>query len=150
MNSEVKKINLFLLYKLPSAFFCGVRVKEINESKCIVTVKHRWINQNPFNSLYFAVQAMAAELSTGALVMKYIKESGKNISMLVANNKSSFTKKATGQITFTCNDGHLINEAIQKTIATREGQTFWMKSIGTNQKGEQVSEMDFEWSIKIK
>ncbi len=150
MNSEVKKINLFLLYKLPSAFFCGVRVKEINETQCVVTVKHRWINQNPFNSLYFAVQAMAAELSTGALVMKYIKESGKNISMLVANNKSNFTKKATGQITFTCNDGHLIYEAIQKSIATREGQTFWMKSIGTNQKGEQVSEMDFEWSIKIK
>ena len=150
MNSEVKKINLFLLYNLPSAFFCGVRVKEINETQCVVTVKHRWINQNPFNSLYFAVQAMAAELSTGALVMKHIKKSGKNISMLVANNKSNFTKKATGQITFTCNDGHLIYEAIQKTIATREGQTFWMKSIGTNQKGEQVSEMDFEWSIKIK
>ena len=150
MNLEVKKINIFLLFKLPSAFFCGVRVKEINETECIVTVKHRWINQNPFNSLYFAVQAMAAELSTGALVIKQIKRSEKNISMLVANNKSNFTKKATGQITFTCNDGHLINEAIQKTIATREGQTFWMKSIGTNQKGEQVSEMDFEWSIKIK
>ncbi len=150
MNSEVKKINLFLLYKLPSAFFCGVRVKEIDETTCVVTVKHRWINQNPFNSLYFAVQAMAAELSTGALVMKHIKKSEKNISMLVANNKSNFSKKATGQIAFTCNDGHLINEAIQKTIATREGQTFWMKSIGTNQKGEQVSEMNFEWSIKIK
>ena len=150
MNSEVKKINLFLLYKLPSAFFCGVRVKAIDESKCIVTVKHRWINQNPFNSLYFAVQAMAAELSTGALVIKHIKKSEKNISMLVANNKSNFSKKATGQISFTSNDGHLINEAIQKTIATKEGQTFWMKSIGINQKGEQVSEMDFEWSIKIK
>jgi hypothetical protein len=150
MNSEVKKINLFLLYKLPSAFFCGVRVKEINETQCVVTVKHRWINQNPFNSLYFAVQAMAAELSSGALVMKHIKKSEKNISMLVANNKSNFSKKATGQIAFTCNDGHLINEAIHKTITTGEGQTFWMKSIGTNQKGEQVSEMDFEWSIKIK
>ena len=150
MNSEVKKINLFLLYELPSAFFCGVRVKEINETQCVVTVKHRWINQNPFNSLYFAVQAMAAELSTGALVMKHIKKSEKNISMLVANNKSNFSKKATGHIAFTCNDGHLINEAIHKTITTGEGQTFWMKSIGTNQKGEQVSEMDFEWSIKIK
>lgn len=150
MITEVKKINFFLLYKLPSAFFCGVRLKVIQQNQCIVTVHHRWINQNPFNSLYFAVQAMAAELSTGALVMKYIKVSGKNISMLVANNKSNFSKKATGKIAFTCNDGHLINEAIQKTIDTREGQTFWMKSIGTNQNGEQVSEMDFEWSIKIK
>ena len=58
--------------------------------------------------MYFAVQAMAAELTTGALVMYQIKKSKRNISMLVANNKGNFTKKATGRITFTCNDGHLI------------------------------------------
>lgn len=144
------KLNTFLLFRLPSAFISGVRVKEISSDTCIVTVKHRWINQNPFKSMYFAVQAMAAELTTGALVMFQIKESGKNISMLVANNKGNFTKKATGRITFTCNDGHLIKEAIEKTITTKEGQTFWMKSIGVNEKGEQVSEMDFEWSIRIK
>jgi len=135
---------------LPSAFWCGVRVKSITRQSCTVTVKHRWINQNPFRSMYFAVQAMAAELSTGALVISKIKESKRDISMLVANNKSNFTKKATGRITFTCTDGDLIEAAIQQTIATGEGQTFWMKSIGINQKGEQVSEMDFEWSVRIK
>lgn len=145
-----KKLNTFLFFKLPSAFWCGVRVKSITDQSCTVTVKHRWINQNPFNSMYFAVQAMAAELSTGALVISQIKNSKKNISMLVANNNSNFTKKATGKIEFTCNDGHLINNAIQATIATGEGQTFWMKSIGTNEKGEQVSEMNFEWSIRLK
>ena len=144
------KFNTFLFFKLPSAFICGVRVKAINEKHCVVSVKHRWINQNPFNSMYFAVQAMAAELSTGALVIKAIRESKKNISMLVANNKSSFTKKATGRIFFECQDGHLIADAIAKTIATGEGQTFWMKSIGKNEKGEQVSEMDFEWSVRVK
>lgn len=150
MFSEVRKINIFLLFKLPSAFFCGVRLEKINENHCVVSVKHRWINQNPFKSMYFAVQAMGAELSTGALVMKHIQKSGKKIAMLIANNKSNFTKKATGRIFFVCKDGHLIEEAIQKTIATSEGQTLWMKSIGTNEKGEQVSEIDFEWSIKIK
>ena len=83
------KLNRFLLFKLPSAFICGVRVKEIVFDKCIVSVKHRWINQNPFNSMYFAVQAMAAELTTGALVMFHIQKSNRNIAMLVANNKSS-------------------------------------------------------------
>jgi hypothetical protein len=34
---------------------------------------------NPFNSMYFAVQAMAAELSTGALVMYQIQKVVKNI-----------------------------------------------------------------------
>lgn len=150
MKITASNLNKFLLFKLPSAFICGVRLKEIEGNKCVTSVKHRWINQNPFNSMYFAVQAMAAELSTGALVMLQIKNSGREMSMLVANNKGNFTKKATGRITFTCNDGHLIEEAIQRTIASNEGQTFWMKSIGTNEKGEQVSEMDFEWSIRVK
>ena len=34
--------------------------------------------------MFWAVQGMAAELATGALVMQKIKASGKNISMLVA------------------------------------------------------------------
>ncbi|UOK42377.1 MULTISPECIES: DUF4442 domain-containing protein [Flavobacterium] len=144
------KLNTFLFFKLPSAFWCGVRAKHISPEKCVASVKFRWFNQNPFNSMYFAVQAMAAELTTGALVMYQIKKSEKNISMLVANNKGNFTKKAKGRITFTCNQGNLIAEAIQKAIATREGQTFWMKSVGVDEMGEQVSEMDFEWSIKLK
>ena len=94
MKLTVSKLNSFLLFKLPSAFICGVRVKAIDEDRCIVSVKHRWINQNPFNSMYFAVQAMAAELSTGALVMFQIQKSDRKISMLVANNKGNFTKKA--------------------------------------------------------
>jgi hypothetical protein len=144
------KLNIFLFFKLPSAFWSGVRVKSISKEQCVVTVKHRWFNQNPFKSMYFAVQAMAAELTTGALVMMQIKKSEKKISMLVANNNSNFSKKATGRITFTCNDGHLIEEAIKQTIATGEGQTIWMKSVGVNEKREQVSEMNFEWSIKLK
>ncbi|MGL2964339.1 DUF4442 domain-containing protein [Flavobacterium sp. RSB2_4_14] len=150
MEFSPSKLNTFLFFKLPSAYWCGVRVKSLSNQQCVVTVKHRWFNQNPFKSMYFAVQAMAAELTTGALVMMQIKKSKRKISMLVANNNGNFTKKATGRITFTCNDGHLIGEAILKTIATGEGQTFWMKSIGINEKGEQVSELNFEWSIKLK
>lgn len=150
MELSVSKLNKFLFFKLPSAYFCGVRVKKIEDIRCEVMVKHRWINQNPFNSMYFAVQAMAAELSTGALVMTHIQNSGKKISMLVANSKSNFSKKATGRITFVCSDGSLAAKTIQKAIETGEGQTFWMKSIGTNEKGEQVSEMDFGWSVRTR
>ncbi|HEX8268784.1 MAG TPA: DUF4442 domain-containing protein [Flavobacterium sp.] len=150
MVITASKLNSFLFFKLPSAFMCGVRVKQISENSCAVSVKYRWINQNPFNSMYFAVQAMAAELSTGALVMYHIKKSNRKISMLVTSNKSSFTKKAVGRITFTCNDGDLISDAIARTIATGDGQTFWMKSTGVNAHGDKVSEMDFEWSIRAK
>ena len=100
--------------------------------------------------MYFAVQAMAAELSTGALVLQGIHESGAKISMLVATNKSVFTKKAIGRIRFICQEGELINQKIQETIKTGEGVTVWLHSVGTNEKGEIVAEMDFEWTLKVK
>lgn len=148
MRTSAHTINTFLFFKLPSAFMCGVRVKNINKDSCIVSVTHRWINQNPFRSMYFAVQAMAAELSTGALVMSHIKESGKNISMLVRSNKCEFFKKATGRITFTCSDGLLISEAVGLALRSGEGQSISLKSQGTDENGDVVSEMIFEWNIK--
>ena len=93
---------------------------------------------------------MTAELSTGAMVMSAIKESGENISMLVANNKATFTKKARGRIVFTCQDGHLVKDAIEKTIATGDGQTIWMRSEGVDPDGDVVSKFEFEWTLKLK
>ncbi|WP_431158528.1 DUF4442 domain-containing protein [Winogradskyella poriferorum] len=150
MRITASKLNTFLLFKLPSAYLTGVRTKSITENTCVVSVKHRWINQNPFKSMFWAVQGMAAELSTGALVMLKIQDSGKNISMLVANNNATFTKKATGRITFTCDDGEKIDEAISKAIETGEGQTVWLNANGINKDGVQVSSFNFEWTLKVK
>lgn len=150
MQLTPSKINTFLLFKLPSAYFTGVRVKSISETVCVTTVKHRWINQNPFKSMFWAVQGMAAELSTGAMVMAKIKANNQKISMLVANNKATFSKKAKGRITFICNDGTLISDAIQKAITTGEGQTCLMKSEGKDSLGDVVSVFEFEWTVKIK
>ncbi|MGB5819601.1 MAG: DUF4442 domain-containing protein [Saonia sp.] len=150
MGLTANKINTFSFFKLPSAWWCGVRLSYIDEQKAIVTVKHRWINQNPFKSMFWAVQGMAAELSTGAMVTDQIRESGRKISMLVANNNANFSKKATGRITFTCEDGHLIKDALDKAIETGDGQTIWMKSIGVNKEGAVVSTFNFEWTVKVK
>ena len=150
MKLTPSKINAFNIFKLPSVYLLGIRVKSIDNKSCKVSVKHRWINQNPFKSLFWAVQGMAAELTTGAIVMAKIQESGKRVSMLVTTNNATFTKKATGRITFVCNDGELIDNALKNAIETGEGQTIWMKSVGTNTDGVEVSTFNFEWSIKIK
>ncbi len=150
MKISPSKLNTYLMFKLPAAYFTGVRTRHLDDTSCVVSVKHRWINQNPFNSMFWAVQGMAAELTTGALMMKKIKESGKKISMLVANNNASFTKKATGRITFTCEDGLKIDETIAKAIQTGEGQTVWLNANGVNTEGLQVSSFNFEWTLKVK
>lgn len=150
MNISPNKLNWYLLFNLPSAYLCGVRTRYLDDTKCVVTVKHKWINKNPFKSMFWAVQGMAAELTTGALVMQKIRQSEKNISMLVANNNATFTKKATGRITFLCEEGSKLDKAIAQSIATGEGCTIWMQATGTNTDGIEVSRFNFEWTLKVK
>ncbi|WP_147676428.1 DUF4442 domain-containing protein [Algibacter pacificus] len=150
MTLTPRKLNAYTMFKLPSAYLCGVRTKHIDNEKCLVTVKYKWINQNPFKSMFWAVQGMAAEFSTGALMIGKIQDSGKRISMLVTSQTATFTKKATGRILFSCNDGHLIDQAIKKAIETGEGQTLWMESVGKNEDDIVVSSFKFQWSIKLK
>ena len=150
MTVNTGKVNAFMFFKLPSAWWSGVRLNYIDDTKAIASVKHKWVNQNPFKSMFWAIQGMAAELATGAMVSSQITESGTRISMLVQNNTANFSKKATGRITFTCEDGHLIKDALAKTIATGDGQTIWMKSVGINSDGVVVSTFKFEWTVRLK
>ena len=59
----------FLIWKLPMGFLAKLRVLELKDNVAKVSVPFNYWNKNPFKSIYFAVQAMAAELSTGVLVI---------------------------------------------------------------------------------
>ena len=141
---------LYLLKVLPMAFLAGIRVKEFSIEKAILTIKFSWLTQNPFRSIYFACLAMAAEISTGLLIMNGIYKSTPAISMLVIKNQSFFFKKAVGKISFTCLDGIQIAEAIQKAKQSEEGVVIDVKSIGVDEAGDIVAEFIFTWSLKAK
>ena len=144
------QISLFTLLRLPSVWLCGIRVTLLEQSFCEAKVKHRWINQNPFNSMFWAVQGMAAELTTGMLLMQEIQTSNRKVSMLVLNNKANFSKKAQGRITFSCNSADLITNAIKKLLETDKSQTLWLTSKGIDENNDLVSTFEFEWTLLIK
>jgi hypothetical protein len=144
------KFRLFLLMKLPSAFFCGVRVKHINPESAAVTVPYKWLSQNPFKSTYFACLAMAAEMSTGLLAMMSTYKSTAPVSMLVVGLEAVYHKKATGLTTFTCVDGRAIGNAVKEAISTGESRSIKATSVGRNMEGELVAEFFITWSFKVK
>lgn len=144
------KFRMFLLSKLPSAFFAGVRVQEADESRCVVTVPYKWFSQNPFRSTYFACLSMAAEMSTGVLAMAHLYKRKPPVSMLVVKVEAEYFKKATGRTTFICEDGALLKTAIEESIATGEARTVKAKSAGRNKEGEIVAEFYITWSFKAK
>lgn len=144
------KFRMFLFSKLPAAWFAGVRICEIDETKCRVTIPYKWLTRNPFASTYFASLSMAAEMSTGALAMAHLYKTVPPVSMLVINVDSSYYKKATSRTSFLCSDGLLFQKAIEECVETGESRTVKAKSTGTNKDGEVVAEFYVTWSFKTR
>ena len=143
-------INYFLFFKLPSAYWSGVRVKSIDNNECVVSVKLNWFNKNPFKSIFWAVQGMAAELSTGMLVSKQINDRKINVSMLVISSSSNFYKKAVGRIKFSCIQGNELKNIFDKLDEKNPTNKITMFSRGIDEVGDVVSDFKFEWSFKRK
>ncbi len=141
---------LYLLQKMPIALLAGLQVRELSKEKSIVSVPFKWFSQNPFKSVYFATQAMAAEMSTGVLGLMAIQGAPKKVSMLVLNVEGNFIKKATERIYFTCESGNEIFDTVDKAILSGEGVTVKTKSTGKLKNGTIVSEFSVIWSFKSK
>ncbi len=144
------KFKLFMLKELPSAFFSGINVTEITEEKAVVSIPFKYLTKNPFKSMYFASQAMAAELSTGILALSQISGRKPPVSMLVFDMNAHFSKKARTAVNFICENGKEIKSAVEETIKTGEGVTVEAKSVGYDKDGDIVSEFTFIWTFKVK
>ena len=144
------KYNFFLFKYLPSAWLCGVRVRDLNDKKCIISVRHNWFNSNPFKSPYWAVQGMASELATGLAIIDYANKNKLKVSMLVISNESKFLKKAKGLIRFECNQVNSIKKTLSTLSKNKNTDKIKLTSIGYDESGDVVSEFIYEWSFKLR
>ena len=142
------KFRMYLLTKLPAAFFSGIKVTSFTPEEATTVVPYKWLTQNPFRSIYFASLAMAAEMSTGLLALNSIYKIEPAVSMLVTKMEANYFKKAVGKTYFTCDQGMDIKEAVQQAINGDEGTTVTIKSTGRNAEGEMVALFLFTWSFK--
>tara|TARA_B100000900_G_scaffold188083_1_gene159353 strand:+ start:967 stop:1467 length:501 start_codon:yes stop_codon:yes gene_type:complete len=154
-NKFIKKVTswkflFFLLYYLPMALLAGLKIKKLSNDIAEVTVPFKFLNKNPFNSIYFAVLTMAAELSTGILSLMHINKKNKKISMLVVKIDCNFYKKATSKVRFVCSNGDEISQIIDKCIKSKNGEIIKVNSKGFDSNGICVAEFNFTWSFKLK
>ena len=139
---------LFTATSVPAGFIAGMRLKSLNTERCETTIPFKFLNKNPFRSIYFAVQSMAAELSTAAMALLAIQGLSPSVAFIIVANEATYEKKATGKVTFTCEDGPQIFEAVRKCIETGEATTVKAKTVGKMANGQVVSTFWFTWSFK--
>ena len=152
----IKRINNRLLlssaigFKVPLAFLAGLRVEDFTAQQCSVSLPYRWMTQNPFRSIYFAAQTMAAEMSTALPIMLAIQSSQSDIAMLVTQLNGSFSKKANARTTFRCVQGEELFHTIHEVIQTKEPKTFVATTVGTMPNGVETSRFDITWSFRLR
>ncbi len=145
-NPVLFKVVMF--FQVPLNFIVGMRLRELNEESCKVSVPFRWLNKNPFKSTFWAVLGMAAELSTGALVKMYTYKLDPSVAIIVGGCSAEFIAKAKDLTTFVCNDGKLIAETVRKAIKTGEPQEVLCRAVGYSKTGEEVARFTFTWKMK--
>ena len=123
-----------MLKELPMGTIAGLKIIELDDLQCKVTVPYKYINKNPFNTTYWAVLGMAAEMASGAMVQMYTHKSKPSVSIFVTGCNGKFIKRAIGVTTFVCIDGQLIADTIQKAIDTMLPQTIQSNVKGTTSK----------------
>jgi hypothetical protein len=141
---------VFLLKNLPLALFAGIKIIKLDEEECITSVSYKWLNKNPFNSMYFAVIQMAAEMSTGAPGILAIASSKVKIRMLLAECETRYYKKVTGRIECKCEDIKAIENAISEAIQTGGNINLKTKSEVTDSNNNLIAEAWFTWSFKLR
>jgi hypothetical protein len=141
------KMRLFYFQRLPSLFFWGVRVEELDANGCRIRLPFSWSTKNPFRSTYFSAQGGAAELSTGLLVL-LASHGEPSISMLVIGMEMQFHKKVKGPMFWQCDEGQKVWGNMEKALTTGEGQVFQLKTVGRLEDGTIASEATITWSIK--
>ena len=143
------RFRFFTLMSMPAAWFAGLRMDRIDNTACVTSIPGGWRSQNPFKTMYWAVQGMGAELSTGAAPFAISRSMSEKLRMFVVGTEAKFVKRAKGRITFACNDVSKARDAIEESMASGKPVETDFVSIGKDSSGEIVSEWIFKWNFLV-
>jgi hypothetical protein len=141
-------VTLWMWRTLPLAAFAGLHVVRLDEEACAVRLPGGWRTRNPFRSTYFAAQAMAGEMSTGAPALVLLEDAKASVAMLVVGLRVTYSKKLVGEGVFTFEDVAGMKAAIDRAARDDAPQVFVARSVGRDGAGEAVAEFEITWSFK--
>ena len=97
----------------------------LDEEKSVTEVPFCWININPFKSIYFAVQSIAAELSTATPVIMAFQTIDADVAFIIVELKVDFVKKAQSKVVFTCQDYAVASSSESLTLYVLLNNASW-------------------------
>ncbi|MDA8562129.1 DUF4442 domain-containing protein [Gammaproteobacteria bacterium] len=125
------KLWLFSFFNLPLIFWLRPRIIEINNNKASIMIKLNHRSRNHIKSMYFGALCSGVDLAPGVLAMHLISQQKHKISFVFKDFQAKFLHRCEDNTYFTCNEGHLISVAINKTITTGKRQNITLNVFAT-------------------
>ena len=141
-------MTLWMWRRLPLAAFAGLRIRRLDDEGCTVHLPGGWRTQNPFRSTYFAAQAMAAEMSTGAPALVLLRDAPASVAMLVVGLRATYSKKIVGPSAFSFDDMRGLRAVLERAATSDEPQVFLARSTGRDESGDVGAEFEVTWSFR--
>ncbi len=117
-------LRMFTFWKIPLIFWVSPVVEELSETTTRVRIPLNRRTKNHLKSMYFGVLCTGADCAGGLAAMKYIFESGVEVSLAFKEFKAQFLKRAEADVVFECHQGIEIKEFVKRVLASDERHNF--------------------------
>lgn len=139
---------LYLLSRLPLATCAGLRLVRLDQQECVVSLPGGWRTQNPFGSTYFAAQAMAAEMSTGAPALLLAQGARQSVALILVELRAAFSRRIVGPSRYACPDIAGLKDAVERACAQDQPVLFTARSTARDRDDAICSVFEVTWSFK--
>ena len=124
-----------------------MRIKHLDSDGCTVTIRHRWLVQNPFRSMFWAVMGMGAEMSTGALLLYLTSINQNPYRFILVSQEGRFQAKARGRISFACQDGEEIAQLLVN-LQPAQSVPITLSAEARNGNDDLLATFTFTWQVE--
>lgn len=127
---ETLFVRIFSL-RVPVLLFLGPRVEALDDERCEISIRLRWRSRNHVGSMYFGALCAGADLAAGLSAARLIRERHPRVSLIFADVRGEFLKRADGDVRFACADGLRIAAAVTSADASGERVTLPVEVVAT-------------------
>jgi len=150
---ETALVRLYAFLHIPLLWWVRPIMVENSKDRTILKIPLCRRTKNHLGSMYFGALAMGAEAAVAIKAIQTIRSSGKKVDFVFKDFHAEFSKRAEGNVEFTCDQGPQITDLVDKCIQTgqRESATFESYAIVPKKNpNEKVATFKVTLSVKAR
>jgi hypothetical protein len=99
--------------------------------------------------MYFGALAIGADIAGGLLAAERIRKRRADLSIVFKSFQANFLKRPEGDVYFTCEEGPLIDELVERALATGERHTAPVRVRGAVRTSDGTFEPVAEFTLAL-